>query len=147
MRKRLARGVPVPRRQPANRLLFRLELKAGRHDDDSRLTGRLLPLHVRRAVAGRAASGPGAGANGAAKSGLQPLQQKLQHHIDREDRRIKELTEAILYDFLPRALRAAAGGDDIPRELTPQKCRVSGGVKFWNTKQAEGGGCALGLQP
>ncbi len=28
----------------------------------------------------------------------------LQLHIDREDRRIKELTEGILYDFLPAAL-------------------------------------------
>ncbi len=28
----------------------------------------------------------------------------LQLHIDREDRRIKELTEGVLYDFLPAAL-------------------------------------------
>ncbi len=64
----------------------------------------------------------------AAAGGLQPLQQKLQQHIDREDRRIKELTEAILYEFLPRALRAAAGGDDLARDLTPDKCRVSLGT-------------------
>ena len=42
-----------------------------------------------RLRAGRAAVRPGATASG----GLQPLQQKLQQHIDREDRRIKELTE------------------------------------------------------
>ncbi|PSC75029.1 hypothetical protein C2E20_1867 [Micractinium conductrix] len=55
-----------------------------------------------RLRAGRAAVRPGATASG----GLQPLQQKLQQHIDREDRRIKELTEGILYDFFPAALRA-----------------------------------------
>ena len=41
-----------------------------------------------RASGGRAASGGSGG-----PAGLQPLQQQLQQHIDREDRRIKELTE------------------------------------------------------
>lgn len=78
--------------------------------------------------------GSGGAANGRGAGGLQPLQQKLQQHIDREDRRIKELTEAILYDFLPRALRAVAGGGgDYARELTPKKCRVRqlGGHGCW----------------
>ena len=58
-------------------------------------------------------------------AGLAPLQQKLQQHIDREDRRIKELTEAILYEFLPAALRVLAPeGSDPGLELTPAKCRA-----------------------
>lgn len=48
--------------------------------------GRIAPFA--RAAAARAAAGGSGG-----PAGLQPLQQQLQQHIDREDRRIKELTE------------------------------------------------------
>ena len=64
----------------------------------------------------------------------QPVQAKLQVHIDREDRRIKALTEAILFDFLPTALRAApaaCGGaaaaeasPDKDAPLSPSQCKV-----------------------
>lgn len=49
----------------------------------------------------------------------------LQLHIDREDRRIKDLTEGILYDFLPSALNVMSPmSDDVGSEFQPERCRV-----------------------
>lgn len=53
------------------------------------------PLPCRPRSTRPPAARAGAGGSGGA-AGLQPLQQKLQQHIDREDRRIKELTEGEL---------------------------------------------------
>lgn len=66
--------------------------------------------------------------------GLQPLQLKLQQHIDREDRRIKELTESILYEFVPAALRIAApeAVNAVPGvEMAPEQCRVRQTHSMW----------------
>lgn len=61
-----------------------------------------------------------------ARKRLLQLEQKLQVHMDMEDRRVKELTEGVLYDFLPAALNVlpieeAAEG----REMDTGRCRVS----------------------
>lgn len=53
------------------------------------------------------------------------LEQKLQHHMDCEDRRVKELTEGVLYDFLPAALNVMLPNCEDPlMELDPDRCRV-----------------------
>ena len=62
-----------------------------------------------------------------AARGTQPphLQAKLQQHIDREDYRIKALTESILYRFLPAAFRAIVKeGQDPLASLTPEQYKV-----------------------
>ncbi len=56
---------------------------------------------------------------------VQP-EQKLQHHMDSEDQRVKELTECVLYDFLPAALNVMLPRtEDTSAELDADKCRVS----------------------
>lgn len=63
---------------------------------------------------------------GGGRGGTQLLEQQLQQHIDREDCRIKNLTEAVLYDFLPCAIRAASANTPEPiSELTEDRCWVS----------------------
>ena len=59
------------------------------------------------------------------KQVVQP-EQKLQHHMDSEDQRVKELTECVLYDFLPAALNVMLPRtDDTSAELDADTCRVS----------------------
>lgn len=60
--------------------------------------GRIAPFA--RAAAARTATGGSGG-----PAGLQPLQQQLQQHIDREDRRIKDLTEGRLNAWVPVLIR------------------------------------------
>lgn len=80
----------------------------------------------------------------------------LQLHIDREDRRIKDLTEGILYEFLPAALNVMVPiSDDVGSELKPDRCRVRGRCRHharWYTAPpwlCTGGGwcCAVRCQP
>eukprot|EP00878_Enallax_costatus_P014166 GHUV01014815.1.p1 GENE.GHUV01014815.1~~GHUV01014815.1.p1 ORF type:complete len:1261 (+),score=458.53 GHUV01014815.1:316-4098(+) len=50
---------------------------------------------------------------------------KLQRHMDLEDRRVKELTEGVLYDFLPAALDVMVPNCEDPlQELDAKKCRA-----------------------
>lgn len=58
-----------------------------------------------------------------------PSSSAAQQHLDGEDRRVRRLTESVLYDFLPAALQVMlpqvhgkADGDD--KELDPDRCRV-----------------------
>lgn len=54
------------------------------------------------------------------------LEAKLQWHMDREDQRVKELTEGVLYEFLPAALEAILPICEDPlQELNADRCRVS----------------------
>lgn len=54
------------------------------------------------------------------------LDQKMQHQLDSEDKRVKELTEAVLYDFLPAALNVMLPAAEDPlQELDGDRCRVS----------------------
>lgn len=60
------------------------------------------------------------------KKGFGLIEAKLQHHIEHEDRRVKELTEAILYDFVPSAMDVMlVPTDDPASELHVDRCRVS----------------------
>ena len=64
-----------------------------------------------------------------ARKRLLQLEQKLQQHMDVEDRRVKELTEGILYDFLPAALNVILPHCEDPlQELDADRCRVSWGA-------------------
>lgn len=53
------------------------------------------------------------------------LEAKLQRHMDCEDRRVKELTEGVLYDLLPAALDVMLPNCEDPlQELDADRCRV-----------------------
>lgn len=66
------------------------------------------------------------------RKGFGLIEAKLQHHIEHEDRRVKELTEAILYDFVPSAMDAMlVPTDDPASELHVDRCRVSFKEKEW----------------
>lgn len=53
------------------------------------------------------------------------MESKLSAHMDLEDRRVKELTEGILYDFLPAALNVMLPRCEDPlQELDADRCRV-----------------------
>ncbi|GAX80648.1 hypothetical protein CEUSTIGMA_g8083.t1 [Chlamydomonas eustigma] len=54
-----------------------------------------------------------------------------QKHIEQEERRVKDLTESVLYDFLPSAMQVMLPQGDInrsPTELDAQKCRAVAGA-------------------
>lgn len=52
-------------------------------------------------------------------------QQETKSSIDGEDMRIKQLTEAVLYDFLPAALNVMLPHcTDLQQELDADRCRV-----------------------
>ena len=87
----------------------------------------------KEARSGRAANarGGGSGGNGTSQA---PLQAKLQQHIDREDYRIKTLTESILSNFLPAVINAvcsssssggSGGGEKKKHKLTSEDYSVS----------------------
>ena len=68
---------------------------------------------------------------------MQP-EQKLQHHMDSEDQRVKELTECVLYDFLPAALNVMLPrAEDSAAELDADKCRVSSGAAAYCSRLSE----------
>lgn len=70
------------------------------------------------------------------------LEAKLQQHMDCEDRRVKELTESILYDFLPAALNVMLPMCEDPlQELDADRCRVGHSVR-WLMKHVLRGGAA-----
>ncbi|KAK9821741.1 hypothetical protein WJX81_001109 [Elliptochloris bilobata] len=54
------------------------------------------------------------------------LDARLAASIEREDRRVQTLIEALLYTFLPAALAAVAAGasEDLAAELLPERCQV-----------------------
>lgn len=59
------------------------------------------------------------------KERIKLLEQKLQKHMEYEDKRVKELTEAILYDFLPAALHALLPPCEDPlAELDTRRCHL-----------------------
>jgi hypothetical protein len=54
------------------------------------------------------------------------LEAKLQRYMDSEDRRVKELTEGVLYELLPAALNVMLPNCEDPlQELDAERCRVS----------------------
>lgn len=56
---------------------------------------------------------------------IMQLEAKLQHYMDCEDRRVKELTEGVLYEFLPAALNVMLPHCEDPlQELDTERCRV-----------------------
>lgn len=55
----------------------------------------------------------------------QQLEARLQHHMDLEDQRVKDLTEGVLYDLLPAALDVMLPNCEDPmQELDADRCRV-----------------------
>lgn len=90
-------------------------------------------VHLDGAAAGDVLdAGAGAGVGGGAaarhRARMLALEAQLQVSMDCEDRRVKELTEGVLYDFLPAALTVclpASGGGDAAAQLDPEACRVS----------------------
>lgn len=54
------------------------------------------------------------------------LDARLAASIDREDRRVQALVDALLYTFLPAALAAIVAGapEDLAAELQPERCQV-----------------------
>ncbi|GLC37451.1 hypothetical protein PLESTB_001584400 [Pleodorina starrii] len=65
------------------------------------------------------------GMYGSRRSRLQKMEHKLSAHMDSEDRRVKELTEGILYDFLPAALNVMLPRCEDPlQELDADRCRA-----------------------
>lgn len=114
-------------------------MSAGKRDESVSVSSRST---TRASGPSGAAVSPAAASHSKGGGGLQPLQQKLQQHIDREDRRIKRLTEAILYEFLPDALRAVAAGREegackpeccgeaaaAAQELSQERCRAVAGA-------------------
>lgn len=48
------------------------------------------------------------------------------NHVDVENKRVKDVTDAILFDLLPAAIaRVTQEIDDVPQELTWDLCQVS----------------------
>lgn len=65
--------------------------------------------------------------SGRQRKRLQQLESKLQLYMDHEDRRVKELTEGVLYELLPAVLNVMLPSCEDPlTELDPDRCRVSG---------------------
>ncbi|GIL58872.1 hypothetical protein Vafri_13838, partial [Volvox africanus] len=65
------------------------------------------------------------GMYGSRRSRLQKMESRLTAHMDSEDRRVKELTEGILYDFLPAALNVMLPRcEDHLQELDADRCRA-----------------------
>lgn len=63
--------------------------------------------------------------SGRQRKRLQQLESKLQVYMDHEDRRVKELTEGVLYELLPAVLNAMLPSCEDPlTELDPERCRV-----------------------
>lgn len=61
--------------------------------------------------------------------------------MDREDRRVKDLTEGLLYEFLPAALAAVLPPCEDPlAELGPERCGAVAGV-FLSWRSMLGGTC------
>lgn len=70
-------------------------------------------------------------AAGRHKRHLQQLEAKLNRHMDCEDRRVKELTEGVLYDLLPAALDVMLPSSEDPlQELHAERCRVGPHMKY-----------------
>jgi hypothetical protein len=65
---------------------------------------------------------------------MMQLEARLQVSMDNEDRRVKELTEGVLYELLPAALNVMLPNcEDQLTELDPERCRVSGLWKACDT--------------
>lgn len=57
---------------------------------------------------------------------MMQVEARLQVSMDNEDRRVKELTEGVLYELLPAALNVMLPNSEDPlTELNPERCRVS----------------------
>ena len=52
-------------------------------------------------------------------------QKAVLHNVNLENKRVKEVTDAILYDLLPAAIASATNAtDEASQELTPDLCQV-----------------------
>ena len=50
---------------------------------------------------------------------------KMLNHIDAENKRVKDVTDAIMYDLLPAAIASVTQEvDEVPQELTCDICQV-----------------------
>lgn len=89
---------------------------------------------------GRSLSGSRRAAAAAAQQ--QELERRLREQMDREDCRIKELTEAILYDFLPAAFHALldGGGGGGSAAAAPEQPQQASGTAEAATADAAAGG-------
>ncbi len=59
------------------------------------------------------------------RKGFQALEQRVKKQVELEDKRVKELTEAILYDFVPTAMDVLLPKTDDPAsELHADRCQV-----------------------
>ena len=55
-----------------------------------------------------------------------PVSTTAMNHVDVENKRVKDVTDAILFDLLPAAIaRVTQEIDDVPQELTWDLCQVS----------------------
>ncbi|WIA08813.1 hypothetical protein OEZ85_008235 [Tetradesmus obliquus] len=73
---------------------------------------------------------PADGSNaGRQRRRLMQLEAKLQRYMDSEDRRVKELTEGVLYELLPSALNVMLPHCEDPlQELDAERCRAVAGA-------------------
>ncbi|DBB08446.1 TPA: hypothetical protein ACH3X3_008597 [Trebouxia sp. C0006] len=54
---------------------------------------------------------------------------KVLSHVDMENKRVKEVTDAIMYDLLPAAIACATQEiDKVPQDLTWESCQHIAGV-------------------
>lgn len=54
-----------------------------------------------------------------------PVDAKVIHHVNMENKRVKDVTDAILYDLLPAAIAVATQEvDEVHQELTWDLCQV-----------------------
>ena len=55
-----------------------------------------------------------------------PAESKVLNHVDLENKRVKDVTDAILYDLLPAAIACVTHEvDEVPHELTWDLSQVS----------------------
>ena len=54
-----------------------------------------------------------------------PVDPKVSSHVELENKRLKEVTDAILYELLPAAIATVTQeSDEAPQELTWDSCQV-----------------------
>jgi len=76
----------------------------------------------------------------AAARSSHPLQAKLRDHIDREDYKIKTMTESILYEFVPSAMKAI-----VAPAATEAKEEADGYILLTHSQATSGAAAALAI--
>ena len=57
---------------------------------------------------------------------------KVLNHVDMENKRVKDVTDAILYDLLPAAIASVTQEvDEVPQDLTWDLCQVCSAHPLW----------------